>query len=231
MTATAAERRLIEHVDRIEAEQPPIALETVDYTVLRPDAVRERFGPTLDYLARVELEVDRNVLELNTMLADPPEIDVRFYREVWHAQEIQHGVILDRLQTIIGRPPASPDTETRLGQDAHPRRHLALLAGAGHHPDALLPDRHVDRAVGGAGLQQAARRHARPRRDRAGRHRRRADPPPGAAALRVLQALGRRPGREALARGRRGWPAGCGCSPGGRWAPTTPSRRPTSAAC
>jgi len=112
MTATAAERRLIEHVDRIEAEQPPIALETVDFTVLRPDAVRERFGPTLDYLARVELEVDRNVLELNTMLADPPEIDVRFYREVWHAQEIQHGVILDRLQTIIGRPPASPDTET-----------------------------------------------------------------------------------------------------------------------
>ncbi len=112
MTATAAERRLIEHVDRIEAEQPPIALETVDFTVLRPDAVRERFGPTLDYLARVELEVDRNVLELNTMLADPPDIDVRFYRDVWHAQEIQHGVILDRLQTIIGRPPASPNTET-----------------------------------------------------------------------------------------------------------------------
>jgi hypothetical protein len=112
MTATAAERRLKEHVDRIEAEQPPIALETVDFTVLRPDAVRERFGPTLDYLARVELEVDRNVLELNAMLTDPPEIDVRFYREVWHAQEIQHGVILDRLQTIIGRPPASPDTET-----------------------------------------------------------------------------------------------------------------------
>ena len=112
MTATAAERRLIEHVDRIEAEQPPIALETVDFTVIRPDAVRERFGPTLDYLARLGSEVDRNVLELNTMLVDPPEIDVRFYREVWHAQEIQHGVILDKLQTIIGRAPASPDTET-----------------------------------------------------------------------------------------------------------------------
>ena len=117
-----AERRLIEHVDRIEAEQPPIALESVDYTVLRPDVVRERFGPMLDYLARVELEVDRNVLELNTMLPNPPEIDVRFYREVWHAQEIQHGVILDRLQTIIGRPPASPGHRHRLRQDAHPRR-------------------------------------------------------------------------------------------------------------
>ena len=111
MTATA-ERRLIEHVDRIEAEQPPVPLESVDFTVLRPQVMRERFGGVLDYLARVELEVDRNVLELNTMLANPPEVDVRFYRDVWHAQEIQHGVILDKLQTILGRPPAGPDTET-----------------------------------------------------------------------------------------------------------------------
>ncbi len=110
MTVTA-ERRLIEHVDRIEAEQPPVALDSVDFTVLRPTLVRERFGGVLDYLARVELEVDRNVLELNTMLSDPPEVDVRFYRDVWHAQEIQHGVILDKLQTILGRPPARPNTD------------------------------------------------------------------------------------------------------------------------
>lgn len=111
MTMTA-ERRLIEHVDRIEAEHPPVPLESVDFTVLRPELVRERFGPTLDYLARVELEVDRNVLELNTMLANPPEVDRRFYRDVWHAQEIQHGLILDTLQTTIGRPPAAADTES-----------------------------------------------------------------------------------------------------------------------
>ena len=30
-------------------------------------------------MARVELEVDRNVLELTTMLPDPPEIDRHFY--------------------------------------------------------------------------------------------------------------------------------------------------------
>jgi hypothetical protein len=116
MTETAAtwttDRRLVEHVDRIELEHPPVPLGSVDFTVLRPDVVRQRFGPTLDYLARVELEVDRNVLELNTMLADPPDIDVRFYREVWHAQEIQHGLILDRLQTLIGRPPATTDTDS-----------------------------------------------------------------------------------------------------------------------
>ena len=107
-----AERRLIEHVDRIEAEQPPVPLDSVDYTVLRPHVMRERFGGVLDYLARVELEVDRNVLELNTMLPNPPEVDVRFYRDVWHFQEIQHGVILDKLQMILGRPPATPDTDT-----------------------------------------------------------------------------------------------------------------------
>ena len=111
MTSTA-ERRLIEHVDRIEAEHPPVPLESVDFTVLRPDVMRDRFGGVLDYLARVELEVDRNVLELNTMLADPPEIDLRFYRDVWHAQEIRHGLILDRLQTIIGRSPATTDTDS-----------------------------------------------------------------------------------------------------------------------
>ena len=43
----------------------------------------------------VELEVDRNVLELMTMLPDPPEVDVHFYRDVWQPQEIQHGRILD----------------------------------------------------------------------------------------------------------------------------------------
>jgi len=101
---------LVAHVDRIEAEHPPIRMDSVDFTVRRPDLVRDRFGHVLDYMARVELEVDRNVLELNTMLPDPPEIDVRFYRDVWHHQEIAHGLILDRLQTDLGRPPASPDT-------------------------------------------------------------------------------------------------------------------------
>jgi hypothetical protein len=105
-------RRLITHVDRIEAEHPPIRLDSVDFTVRRPDLVRERYGHVLDYMARVELEVDRNVLELNTMLPDPPEIDVRFYRDVWHHQEIAHGLILDRIQTDIGRPPAVTDTTT-----------------------------------------------------------------------------------------------------------------------
>ena len=65
-------------------------------------------------MARVELEVDRNVLELTTLLPNPPEVDRRFYAEVWQPQEIQHGLILDELQVQLGRPATQPDL-TSLG--------------------------------------------------------------------------------------------------------------------
>lgn len=105
-------QRLIEHVDRIGAEHPPIDIDSVDFTVRDPDVVRERFGHVLDYMARVELEVDRNVLELGAMMPHPSDIDLHFYRDVWRDQEVAHGLVLDRLQQVIGRPPAVTDTET-----------------------------------------------------------------------------------------------------------------------
>ena len=108
------ETRLADHVDRLGLEHPPIDLATVDYAVRRPDLFNSRFGHVLDYMARVELEVDRNVLELSTLLPDPPEIDRRFYAEVWQPQEIRHGLILDELQVQLGRPAAEPDL-TSLG--------------------------------------------------------------------------------------------------------------------
>jgi hypothetical protein len=110
--STATDLRLRTHVDRIAEEHPPIRLDDVDFTVRRPELVRDRFGHVLDYMARVELEVDRNVLELTTMLPDPPEVDRYFYADVWQPQEIQHGLILDTLQTELGRPPAVADTES-----------------------------------------------------------------------------------------------------------------------
>jgi hypothetical protein len=111
-TSTAI--RLADHVDRLGLEHPPIDLATVDYTVRQPLELNRRYGHVLDYMARVELEVDRNVLELTTMLPDPPEIDRRFYAEVWQPQEIRHGLILDELQVQLGRPAAEPDL-TSLG--------------------------------------------------------------------------------------------------------------------
>jgi hypothetical protein len=106
------ELRLVEHVDRLAHDHPPIQLDSVDFTVRRPREFEARFGHVLDYMARVELEVDRNVLELTTMLPDPPEIDRHFYADVWQPQEIQHGLILDRLQVELGREPAAPDLDS-----------------------------------------------------------------------------------------------------------------------
>lgn len=77
MPAHSADR-LVEHVTRLGEEHPPIPLDAVDLTVRDPQAFEARFGHVLDYMARVELEVDRNVLELTTMLPDPPEVDVFF---------------------------------------------------------------------------------------------------------------------------------------------------------
>src|SRR6478735_10044541 len=104
--------RLADHVDRLGLEHPPIDLASVDYSVRRPAELNRRFGHVLDYMARVELEVDRNVLELTTMLPDPPEIDRHFYADVWQPQEIQHGLILDRLQVELGRGSAEADLDS-----------------------------------------------------------------------------------------------------------------------
>ncbi|MDX6375403.1 MAG: hypothetical protein QOD98_4391 [Nocardioidaceae bacterium] len=106
-----AEGRLTEHVAKLADEHPPIRLDSVDFTVRKPHEFEARFGHVLDYMARVELEVDRNVLELTTMLPDPPEVDRKFYA-LWQPQEIQHGLILDRLQIELGREPAEADLES-----------------------------------------------------------------------------------------------------------------------
>ena len=103
--------RLADHVAKLADQHPPIRLESVDFTVKRPEEFETRFGHVLDYMARVELEVDRNVLELTTMLPDPPEVDQQFYA-VWQPQEIQHGLILDRLQVELGREPTDADLDS-----------------------------------------------------------------------------------------------------------------------
>jgi hypothetical protein len=103
--------KIAEHVQRLGELYPPIRLDSVDRTIKNPDLVRRRFGHVIDYLARVELEVDRNVLELLTLLPDVDDTNKRFYADVWQPQELQHGRILDRLQTDLGHPPAQPHLE------------------------------------------------------------------------------------------------------------------------
>jgi hypothetical protein len=101
--------KLADHVDRLGEEHPPIPLDSADYTMNRPDLLAERFGPVLSYMSRVELEVERNVLELNLLLPDPPEVDRHFYADVWLPQETHHGIILDRLQVHAGLEAATPN--------------------------------------------------------------------------------------------------------------------------
>ena len=50
-------------------------------------------------------------LELLCLLPDVDETNKTFYADVWQPQEIQHGLILDRLQQDLGRPPAEPHLE------------------------------------------------------------------------------------------------------------------------
>lgn len=101
-------KKIAEHVQRLGELYPPIPLDSVDRTIKRPALVAARYGHVIDYLARVELEVDRNVLELLCLLPDVDDTNKTFYADVWQPQEIQHGLILDRLQQDLGRTPAEP---------------------------------------------------------------------------------------------------------------------------
>ncbi len=121
------DHRLTAHVDRLADEHPPLRIEDVDFTVKDPAGFERHYGHVLDYMARVELEVDRNVLELTTMLPNPSEVDRYFYADVWQPQEIQHGLILDRLQVELGRAPAVTDTDTVSAK-------LRLLGALAHVP-------------------------------------------------------------------------------------------------
>lgn len=143
------QRRILEHVERLGEQHPPLSLDAVDRTVHDPEAVAERYGHVIDYLARVELEVDRNVLELLVLLPDVSEVDRLFYADVWQPQEIQHGLILDRLQQDLGRPAAEPELEVStsmkiMGALAHfssiqdIARLLYYLTGASTERQAVL---------------------------------------------------------------------------------------------
>jgi hypothetical protein len=108
------QRKIAEHVQRLGELYPPIRLDSVDRTIKNPRLVVEKFGHVIDYLARVELEVDRNVLEILCLLPDVDDLNKTFYADVWQPQEIQHGLILDRLQQDLGHQPAQPQLDVSL---------------------------------------------------------------------------------------------------------------------
>lgn len=155
---TIAEQKIREHVEKLGEQHPPIALSSVDRTVKNPDLVRGKFGHVIEYLARVELEVDRNVLELLVLLPRTKEVDRMFYEDVWQPQEIQHGLIIDQLGQDIGLAPAEPMLEVQtsmkiLGALSHipaigeVTRLLYYLTGASTERQAVLAYNTLSRAM------------------------------------------------------------------------------------
>ena len=142
--------RIRDHVERLAQQHPPINLDSVDYTARNPSVVRDRFAGALQYMARVEMEVERNVLELAMLLPGASEVDRRFYADVWSPQEAHHGIVLDTLVHQLGLPASEPNltqvpTRVRvLGILAHlPAiqeiiRLLYYLTGAATEKSAML---------------------------------------------------------------------------------------------
>jgi hypothetical protein len=116
--------KIRDHVERLGERHPPIDLGTVDFSVADAQAVRSRFSEVLEYMARVEMEVERNVLELAVLLPGVSETDRLFYADVWGPQEERHGILLDTLGQRLGMPPTAPD----LGAMAPRIRVLGALA-------------------------------------------------------------------------------------------------------
>ncbi|SDB99549.1 hypothetical protein GA0111570_11373 [Raineyella antarctica] len=142
-------QKIHDHVERLGELYPPIPLSSVDFTVRDPEVLRSRYGHVLNYLARVELEVDRNVLEILAVIPGVGENDRFFYQDVWQPQEIQHGLILDQLCLEVGLPPSTPSLHIGLahyllGALAHwapiqdVSRMMFYLSGASTERQAVL---------------------------------------------------------------------------------------------
>ncbi len=96
-------------VETLAEEHPPLSLDAADLTINDPVLVRRRYGEVFNFLTRVELEVERNVLELRALMPDATETDRFFYEDVWSPQELQHGILLDAVQHGFGMPSAPTD--------------------------------------------------------------------------------------------------------------------------
>jgi hypothetical protein len=155
--------RIHDHVVRLGEKHPPIDPASADYTVRDPAAVRRRFAQPLDYMARVEMEVERNVLELAVLLPGVSETDRLFYADVWGPQEERHGILLDTLVQQLGLPATAPNLDgvpaqvRVLGALAHlPVVHevirlLYYLTGAATEKSAMLAYQKMSAGLGELG--------------------------------------------------------------------------------
>ena len=95
-------------VARLE-DEPPIALDSVDLTVVAPAPLRRRFEEIFAYIATVEGAVPQNVADITALLPDLGPLDRRFL-SVWEGHELAHAAIFDALRAELGLP-ARPGAE------------------------------------------------------------------------------------------------------------------------
>ena len=89
-------------VGRLE-DDPPIALEAVDLTVVDPAPLKRRFAEIFTYIATVEGAVPQNIADITTLLPDLGVLDRRFL-VVWEGHELAHSAIFDALRAELGLP-------------------------------------------------------------------------------------------------------------------------------
>ena len=105
------QQKIAEHVQRLGELYPPIALDSVDRTIKNP-----RRSPTATVTSSTTSlgSSSRSIATCSScscLLPDVDDTNKTFYADVWQPQEIQHGLILDRLQQDLGRTAAEPHLE------------------------------------------------------------------------------------------------------------------------
>lgn len=92
-------------IDKLEAD-PPIAIDSVDYTIHQKERVISELGHVFRYFGRVESEVALYSKQLSILLPHADEPTKRFI-DIWNNQEIKHGAIFDEIQNQLGLKPAT----------------------------------------------------------------------------------------------------------------------------
>ena len=112
--ASVEQMTLEARVGRLE-DDPPIALDSVDLSVVDPGPLRATFSEIFAYIATVEGAVPQNVAEITTLLPGLDDQERRFLT-VWSSHELAHAAIFDSLRaelglagTAGGGPGPSPD--------------------------------------------------------------------------------------------------------------------------
>ncbi len=94
-------------IDKLEAD-PPIAIDSVDYTIHQKERVVSELDHVFRYFGRVEGEVALYSKQLSVLLPHADEPTKRFIN-IWNDQELKHGAIFDEIQNQLGLQPATID--------------------------------------------------------------------------------------------------------------------------